>query len=241
MRSCYPSPAPAHAAEAAAHATLIVRRRRRRRPRRRAARRHAARRGGDHGQRQPRRVRHARMLRTPGRAVRLTASSDLLILPHRSCRRPDDRLELDFTVVARMSGWRRCAMCQPKHAHAVRCCGACSRIADGIDHGIPGSPAEAASEGAAMARYEYVCGDCGSFEIVRPIGTAEAQERCPSCDRRAERVFSPPALTSPRSPLRVACEAADRSAHEPTVVGRAPSGPRRARPPNPLHARLPRP
>lgn len=92
-----------------------------------------------------------------------------------------------------------------------------------------------------MARYDYVCGDCGTFEVVRAIATAAAQERCPACGGGAVRVFSPPALTSPRSPLRAARDAADRSAHEPAVVGRSPSGPRRARPPNPLHARLPRP
>lgn len=94
-----------------------------------------------------------------------------------------------------------------------------------------------------MARYEYVCGECGTFETVRPIGTAAARERCPACGRRSARIFSPPALTSPGSPLRRVREAADRGAHEPAVTGAAPSVlPRtQARPPNPLRARLPKP
>jgi len=80
------------------------------------------------------------------------------------------------------------------------------------------------------------------FEAVRPIGVAAAQEHCPACGRDAARVFSPPVVTSPGSPLRRAREAADRSAHEPAVSGRPPSPPRRrAGPRNPLHAKLPRP
>jgi putative FmdB family regulatory protein len=92
-----------------------------------------------------------------------------------------------------------------------------------------------------VATYDYVCEECGVFEVVRQIGTAAAQERCPRCGCRAARVFSPPALTSPKSPLHRAREAADRSAHEPVVSRRPSSPPRRARPANPLHARLPRP
>ena len=91
-----------------------------------------------------------------------------------------------------------------------------------------------------MAQYDYRCGRCGTFEVVRPIGSAAPQERCPSCAGRAARVYSPPALTAPGSPLRRAQEASARSAHEPAVVGRPPPA-RRARPPTPRQARLPRP
>jgi len=92
-----------------------------------------------------------------------------------------------------------------------------------------------------MARYDYICAECGVFEAVRPIGTAGLDEPCPACGRSAGRVFSPPALTSPGSPLRRAREVADSSAHEPRVTGRPSSRPPQARPPNPLQANLPRP
>ena len=69
-----------------------------------------------------------------------------------------------------------------------------------------------------MARYEYTCPACGDFEVARPIGTAADAEPCPACGRRSPRRFSAPALTSPRSPLRQAHEAAERSAHEPVVT-----------------------
>jgi len=91
-----------------------------------------------------------------------------------------------------------------------------------------------------MARYDYVCAECGIFETVRSIGTAAATERCPGCGRAASRVYSPPALISPGSPLRRAREAADRSAHEPVVTGAPPALPR-TRTLDPLHAKLPRP
>ena len=92
-----------------------------------------------------------------------------------------------------------------------------------------------------MAQYDYVCGECGVFEAIRPVGAAAAQERCPACGRCAPRVFSPPALTSPRSPLSRARDAAERSAHEPGISGASPPSHRPARPPNPLQAKLPRP
>jgi putative FmdB family regulatory protein len=92
-----------------------------------------------------------------------------------------------------------------------------------------------------VARYDYVCPSCGVFEVVRPMATATRHEPCPACGEQGGRVFSPPALTSPRSPLRRAREAADRSAHEPTVTSGTSPSPRRPAPSNPLHARLPRP
>jgi putative FmdB family regulatory protein len=93
-----------------------------------------------------------------------------------------------------------------------------------------------------MARYDYTCRQCGIFEAVCPMGAAAPIEDCPSCGRESRRVFSAPALTSPRSPVRRVREAADRSAHEPIVTG-GPAALSRspARPFNPLHARLPRP
>ncbi|WP_160309610.1 FmdB family zinc ribbon protein [Rubrobacter aplysinae] len=93
-----------------------------------------------------------------------------------------------------------------------------------------------------MALYDYYCEDCGAFELRRPIGSAGPHESCPSCGSLAERVYSPPAVTSPRSDVNRAREAADRSAHEPRVLnGAPPRGVGRPRSTNPLHGRLPRP
>ncbi|GAA2598577.1 MULTISPECIES: FmdB family zinc ribbon protein [Streptomyces] len=99
-----------------------------------------------------------------------------------------------------------------------------------------------------MARYDYACGHCGVFEVVRPIDAPAHEPTCVTCGAAATRVYAPPALTSPGSALRRARDAADASAHEPTVLHGTPAPPRGparparpARPPNPLHARLPKP
>ncbi|WP_081239793.1 FmdB family zinc ribbon protein [Streptomyces viridosporus] len=93
-----------------------------------------------------------------------------------------------------------------------------------------------------MARYDYACGQCGVFEVVRPIDAPVHEPTCATCGGAATRVYAPPAFTSPHSALRRAHDAAAASAHEPTVQHRMPAPPRRhAHPPNPLHARLPRP
>ena len=93
-----------------------------------------------------------------------------------------------------------------------------------------------------MALYDYLCAECGPFEVSLPIGTAGPREGCPVCGRPAARTYGAPAVTSPRSALNHAREEADRSAHEPRVLSGPPS--RTAfdqRSPNPLHAKLPRP
>ena len=93
-----------------------------------------------------------------------------------------------------------------------------------------------------MARYDYVCGQCGVFEVVRPIDAPVREQACPACGGAATRVYAAPAITSPLSALRRVRDAAELSAHEPAVRHNLPAPPRRnARPPNPLHARLPRP
>jgi len=93
-----------------------------------------------------------------------------------------------------------------------------------------------------MAVYEYACPRCGVFEVARPIGTAPPAADCRTCGGRSSRRFSIPALTGLRTAARTARELAERSAHEPAVVSHPPAPPRRRpRPPNPLHAKLPRP
>lgn len=93
-----------------------------------------------------------------------------------------------------------------------------------------------------MARYDYMCGQCGVFEVVRPIDAPVGEHGCATCGGTATRVFTPPAITSPRSAMRRMRDAAELRPHEPMVRHGLPAPPRRnTRPPNPLHARLPRP
>ncbi|CNE32000.1 putative regulatory protein%2C FmdB family [Mycobacterium tuberculosis] len=93
-----------------------------------------------------------------------------------------------------------------------------------------------------VATYRYRCAECGPFDVVRPIGTAGDAERCASCGGEASRVFTAPLVARMPRPLARALGAQEASAHEPRVVGRVPDAPRRpAPPPDPRHARLPRP
>jgi putative FmdB family regulatory protein len=90
--------------------------------------------------------------------------------------------------------------------------------------------------------YDYLCKNCGPFEVSRPIGTPGPSEGCPICGCPAGRMYSAPAVTSPRSAANRAREAAEGSAHEPRMVSNPPPrAARRTRPTNPLHAKLPRP
>jgi putative FmdB family regulatory protein len=93
-----------------------------------------------------------------------------------------------------------------------------------------------------VALYNYLCVECGPFEVSLPIGTAGPDEGCPICGRPAGRKYTAPAVTSPRSALNRAREAADKSAHEPQILsGPPPRTASRRRSSNPLHAKLPRP
>lgn len=85
-----------------------------------------------------------------------------------------------------------------------------------------------------MPVYEFVCENCGPFEVLRPLEEAGEPSRCPVCGALASRVFSAPLLT--RTPASVAAAHArnERSAHEPEIVKR----PRSETPPAP--ARPPR-
>ena len=70
-----------------------------------------------------------------------------------------------------------------------------------------------------MALYEFVCGDCGAFEVRRPPAVSD-DPACPDCGRQARRVFGSPLLRSLAAPLRAAREREARSAHQPEVVRR---------------------
>lgn len=69
-----------------------------------------------------------------------------------------------------------------------------------------------------MPLYAYDCGDCGPFDLHRPLGEGGETGRCPACGAEGRRVFSPPALARLARPLRRALDSEERSAHEPAVV-----------------------
>ncbi|MFS2295141.1 MAG: zinc ribbon domain-containing protein [Actinomadura sp.] len=92
-----------------------------------------------------------------------------------------------------------------------------------------------------MAIYQYRCGECGTFDVSRPMGTAAAGESCAGCGGEASRVFSAPHLARTPAPIARALQAQEASRDEPRVVERAPSRPSAAPPADPRHALLPRP
>ncbi|MCC5581635.1 zinc ribbon domain-containing protein [Microtetraspora sp. AC03309] len=106
-----------------------------------------------------------------------------------------------------------------------------------------------------MAIYEYLCPDCGPFDVFLPMGTAPETRDCSACEGPARRRFSGPHLRRVHPVLAASLAREERSREAPEVVpapggtsGSAPGGvPRRrasgrpARPPHPALARLPRP
>lgn len=80
-----------------------------------------------------------------------------------------------------------------------------------------------------MPVYVFACHECGSFELTRPIAEANSRACCPTCQRQAKRVFTPPRLTSLAAPMRRALETEEASAHEPRVVSEKRGRPLRQR------------
>ncbi|HVF33559.1 MAG TPA: zinc ribbon domain-containing protein [Acidimicrobiales bacterium] len=56
-----------------------------------------------------------------------------------------------------------------------------------------------------MARYEYLCRDCGStFELQRPMTDAEGEVRCPAGHGQVRRRFTVHAVAGGQSPAPIA-------------------------------------
>ncbi|MFE9438628.1 FmdB family zinc ribbon protein [Streptomyces sp. NPDC006602] len=93
-----------------------------------------------------------------------------------------------------------------------------------------------------MATYQYRCTGCGTFDVIRPMGRALAEEPCDTCGGQARRVFSAPLLARTPAPLARALRAQEASAHEPRVVTEVPSARHRpALAADPRQALLPKP
>lgn len=90
-----------------------------------------------------------------------------------------------------------------------------------------------------MPLYEYHCDSDGPFERLLALGAAPPVLACPACGRPARRVFTAPLLrTGRRSAWTAALDHADKSRHEPEVVGSLPAPARAARPQAPLNPAL---
>jgi putative FmdB family regulatory protein len=81
-----------------------------------------------------------------------------------------------------------------------------------------------------MPVYVFACQECGSFELARPMAEASSRACCPSCQREARRVFTPPRLARLAAPMRRVLETEEASAHEPRVVTEKRGRPLRQRP-----------
>jgi putative FmdB family regulatory protein len=77
--------------------------------------------------------------------------------------------------------------------------------------------------------YVFACHECGSFEQARPMAEASSRASCPTCQREARRVFTPPRLTRLAAPMRRALDTEEASAHEPRVVNEKRGRPLRQR------------
>ncbi|MFF4778248.1 FmdB family zinc ribbon protein [Microtetraspora fusca] len=108
-----------------------------------------------------------------------------------------------------------------------------------------------------MAIYEYLCPECGPFDVFLPMGTAPQARNCAACGGKARRRYSGPNLRRVHPALAAGLAMEERSREAPEVVHRpdaesgdsgdaregtfrAASG-RPARPPHPALSRLPRP
>ncbi|MEV4415453.1 FmdB family zinc ribbon protein [Catellatospora sp. NPDC049609] len=93
-----------------------------------------------------------------------------------------------------------------------------------------------------MTVYEYVCVECGRFDVRAPIGSAPARVSCPVCAAGARRAFTAPMLGRISKRTAALVERQEQSADAPVVTTHVP--PRADRPPTPPHpalAGLPRP
>ncbi len=77
-----------------------------------------------------------------------------------------------------------------------------------------------------MPVYDFVCEDCGSFEQQRSFTEAGNPMTCPSCGRKARRVYSMPNTKRMSNALSGAMNRAEKSAHEPEVARRPVEGKR---------------
>jgi len=92
-----------------------------------------------------------------------------------------------------------------------------------------------------MAGYLYECGQCGPWEVQRPIGTAESTAGCPVCGAPGRRRYTPPLLSRTPRAVTSARQREEASRDAPAVTSGVPRAARRTTPQDPRWSALPRP
>jgi putative FmdB family regulatory protein len=92
-----------------------------------------------------------------------------------------------------------------------------------------------------MAAYLYRCGQCGDWEIQRPIGTAEQESDCPSCGATGRRLYTAPLLNRTPQATVSARMREEASRDVPELVTSVPAAVGRPAPRDPRWSKLPRP
>ncbi|GII66267.1 hypothetical protein Skr01_63520 [Sphaerisporangium krabiense] len=75
-----------------------------------------------------------------------------------------------------------------------------------------------------MATYQFLCPECGPFEVALPMGTASTRHTCPECRCAARRVFCAPHLGRLDPAVAEAFAREERSRDAPEVVSGVPPG-----------------
>jgi putative FmdB family regulatory protein len=92
-----------------------------------------------------------------------------------------------------------------------------------------------------MARYQYLCPECGPWTVVLPMGTAEAARSCPACGGRSGRQWTAPSLNLMDRRLVGLRHREEAGRDVPEVTTAIPPPARRRSATDPRHASLPRP
>ncbi|WP_039406960.1 FmdB family zinc ribbon protein [Pandoraea pulmonicola] len=79
-----------------------------------------------------------------------------------------------------------------------------------------------------MPIYDYECGTCGPFVLMRRIADRDAPCHCPDCGVEGTRMITAPSLALMESTRRSAHATNERASNAPRHSGDAPSRPHRA-------------
>ena len=75
-----------------------------------------------------------------------------------------------------------------------------------------------------MPVYDYLCPECGPFEVSRPMAEYKLPHDCPACGFSSSRITSAPQLNIMPGSLRKAHARNEKSAHAPKVSRSCCSG-----------------
>lgn len=69
-----------------------------------------------------------------------------------------------------------------------------------------------------MPIYSYTCGQCGPFDMLRPMAECRKPGNCPECGQPSRKRVTPPRLNLMPSARRAAHRVNEKSANQPRVV-----------------------